>query len=178
MHERCGQVEPPLHPARVGAYEPVDRRSDVDELEHLLEPRPNLVRPEPVQAALEREKLSAGLPIVERGVLKGDPDAQPHLLGIFHHVVARDQRGPRRRVEQGAEHPDERGLAGAVRAEETVDLPAADLRSMPSTAGLDPYFLTRAVVLTAGMRRRAGATGRGLAAADGHPHLSNILASI
>ncbi len=37
VHEGGGQVEPALHAPRISAYEPVDGRADVDEIEDLIE---------------------------------------------------------------------------------------------------------------------------------------------
>src|SRR6202021_2953250 len=89
---------------------------------HLIQTGTYLVRPQPVEATLEREQLPAGLPVVERCVLEGDADSHPALLRVRHDVVTGHPRRPRSRVEECAEDPNESGLPRAVRAEEAVDL--------------------------------------------------------
>ena len=127
VDQRRGQVEPALHPPRVGLDLAVDGGADVDEAEHLRHAGQAFVAPEPVEPALEVEELSARLAVVESGVLEGDADLEADLLGIAGHVVAGDESPAPRRAQQGAEHADQRRLAGAVRAEEPVDLARGDL---------------------------------------------------
>ena len=54
-------------------------------------------------------------------------DAAPHLRGLADHVVPGDGGGARRGLEQGGQHPQCGGLAGAVRAEERDDLALLDV---------------------------------------------------
>src|SRR2546422_962222 len=56
------------------------------------------------------------------GVLEHQADVAPDLAALVHHVVACHQRGPPSRFHEGAQHPDRRRLAGAVRPEETEAL--------------------------------------------------------
>jgi hypothetical protein len=55
--------------------------------------------------------------------LRDDANRSPHAVGLFDHIEAVDERGPRRRRQQRHQHPDERRLAGAVRSQKSEDLP-------------------------------------------------------
>lgn len=79
-----------------------------------------------VEAGLEPQQLAAGLLVVEGGVLQGDTDAEPDLIGLAGDIVAGHECPAPGRREQRAEDADERGLASAVRAQEAVDGPLVD----------------------------------------------------
>ncbi len=100
--------------------------ADVDEADHVVHPGRDVGLAQAVQPALQVQHLPPGLLAVDRGVLQGHPDPQPDVTGLGHHVEAGDRRRSRRRRDQRAEHLDRRGLAGAVRTEEPVDLAVAD----------------------------------------------------
>ena len=134
VHERGREVEPPLHAAGIRADLAIERVADVDHGRQLLDPLFGLPAAQAVEAPLEPQQLDAGLLAVERDVLEGDADAQPHLLGLGRDVVAGHDRAATGRRQQRAEHADGGGLAGRVRPEEAVDLPGATSRSRPSTA--------------------------------------------
>ena len=154
MHERGGEVEPPLHAAGVGADAAIEGVAEVDEGAQLRDPQLDLRCRESVEAALEAQQLEAGLLRVECDVLERDTDPQAHLLGLGGDLVARHGRLAAARREQRAEHPDGRGLAGAVGSEEAVDLAGADLEV--ETVDCDDVA-----------ERAAQATGRDRAAAGG-----------
>ena len=86
----------------------------------------DLVAAEAVELTLEAEQLEAGLLGVERDVLQGDADAQPHGLLLRGDVVAGHDGLPAGRREQRAEHLHGGGLPGPVGAEQAVDLTAVD----------------------------------------------------
>ena len=62
------------------------------------------------------------------------PMREPHRVRLGGDVVAGDRGPPAVGRQQGAEHADGGGLAGAVGAEEAVDLAPPTVRSRPSTA--------------------------------------------
>ncbi len=126
MDQRRGQVEAALHAPGVGVDLAVDGGADVDQGEDLGHAGQAFVAAEPVETGLEVEELPARLAVVESGVLEGDADLEADELGMAGHVVAGDESPAPRRAQQGAEHADERRLAGAVRAEEPVDLARGD----------------------------------------------------
>ena len=107
--------------------EPFEGVADVDEVGQLGETQVDLPLVQAVEPALESKQLDAGLLGVERGVLQGDADAQPHRFGVVGDVVAGDDGSAAGGGDQGAEHPDHRGLAGAVGAQEAVDLAGLDV---------------------------------------------------
>ena len=88
----------------------------------VVQPPVDLVAVQAVEAALEAQQLAAGLLVVEGGVLQRHADAQAHGVGLGGDVVAGDPGPPAGRQQQRAQHPHGGGLAGAVGAEEAVDL--------------------------------------------------------
>src|SRR4029077_19533955 len=79
-----------------------------------------------VEKALQAEQLAPGLLGVERRLLKCCPDVQPHPAGVGCHVMACDDGASSSGRQQRAEHPHGCGLAGAVWAQEAVDLASRD----------------------------------------------------
>jgi hypothetical protein len=59
--------------------------------------------------------------------LRDVADAAPHLLGLLDHVEPGHRGGALGGTQQGGEHPERGGLAGAVRAEESDDLTLGDV---------------------------------------------------
>lgn len=75
---------------------------------------------------MEAEEFASGLLLVEGGVLEGDADAAADLVGLGYGVVAGDGDGAAGGEEEGDEHSDDGGFAGAVGSEEAVDFAALD----------------------------------------------------
>ena len=127
VDQRHGQVESTLHAARVGLDAIVDGAADVDQTDDVVHPPRDVRRRQPVEPTLQIEQFAPGLFPVERRILESDTDAEPDGAGVALDVVAGHDRGARCRRQQRAEHLDARGLSGAVRAEEAVDLTRRDL---------------------------------------------------
>jgi len=62
--------------------------------------------------------------LVDRRVLAGQPNAGPHLLRMLADVDPGDARAAPIGRQQGGQHPDQGGLAGAVGPEQPVDAAA------------------------------------------------------
>jgi len=71
--------------------------------------------------------LTSGEVLVDRGVLTGEPDDAPDLVGLLHDVVPQDGGRPRVGLEDGGEDPHRRRLAGAVRAQQAQHGAGLDL---------------------------------------------------
>ena len=80
-----------------------------------------------MERALHVEQLSAGHQRVDRRLLEGHPDRAADIVGLADHVVAGYERRAGGGAEEGGEDADQGGLAGAVGAEEAVDLSGVDL---------------------------------------------------
>ena len=97
--------------------------SQLDDLEHLLDPRariPAVVVGEQVQV------LAAGQVGVEPRALD-EPRYPVECLGALNEgIAAEEPRGTGTRADQAEQHPQERRLAGAVRAEIPEDVPTLD----------------------------------------------------
>ena len=92
---------------------------ELEAFEHLGAAAPCLGACEVVQAPDHLEVLQAGQVLVDRGVLSGEPDDVPQLLRVTDDVVSRHGGVTRVRVEEGREDPHNRGLARAVRPEQS-----------------------------------------------------------
>ena len=127
MDERRGEVEPAPHPARVGADPPVGGLSEPDPLEQRVAAALASAPTRPCSVACSADQLAAGHQRVERRLLQRDPDRAAHLGRLVDDVVAGDRRPAAGRTQQRGQHPHGGRLAGAVGAEEGVDLALGDL---------------------------------------------------
>ena len=121
------QVESALHAAGIGLHAPVGRFEQVDPLQQRLGPRLALCLRHAVERRLQADQLATGHQRVECRLLQGDADRAPDSRSVVDDIVAGDRRPPAARLQQGRQHPHRRRLAGAVGAEEAVDLALADL---------------------------------------------------
>ena len=126
--EREREVEPALHPARVAADLAVGGVGEADPLEQFAAALVALGLAEAVQGGLQAHVLAAGQQRVERGLLQGGADRGAHLRPFLDDVEAGDAGGAGGGREEGGQHQHRRRLAGAVGAEEAVDLALGDLR--------------------------------------------------
>ena len=83
------------------------------------------------QPAEQVEVLAGGEVLVDRGVLPGHADQLAHHVRVLLHVDAEDLRAAAVHGQQGREHLEHRGLAGAVGSEDAEDLAAAYLQVDP-----------------------------------------------
>src|SRR5215212_10937746 len=122
VHQREGEVQTALHPARVAAHLPVGGLLEPDALQELLPAPPALLAREAVQRGLQVKVLAALQERVERRLLQRRPDSGPHLRPLVHDVVAgyggRATRGRKER----RQHQNGRRLPRPVRPQEAVDL--------------------------------------------------------
>ena len=75
----------------------------------------------------ETQVLKDGQVFVERELLGHIAHLQAQFLGFLGHAAAENGCLPRGRHQQSAQEPHRRGLAGAVRAQETEDAAARDV---------------------------------------------------
>jgi hypothetical protein len=122
VDERGRQVEPAAHPAGVGADATVGCSLQPHAAQERLGASLPLAAGQPVQGGLEADQLAAGHQRVERRLLERHADGPAHLRWVLDHVVTGDTRGSPGGSKQRAEHSHRGRLAGAVRAEEGVDL--------------------------------------------------------
>ena len=125
-HEARGDVEPAPHAAGEGLDLAVGRLAEPEGGEQLVRPRLRLAAAIAEEPAEEDEILVAGQVLVDRGELPGEADPAAHRVGIGDHVEPEHAGAAAVGLEQRREHAHDRGLAGAVRAQEPVDRAAAD----------------------------------------------------
>ena len=80
-----------------------------------------------MELARKDEGLAPGREGVERRGLEREPETLADLVGLRVHVDAVDADRPLRRVEQGRQDADRRGLAGAVRSEQAEERAPRDV---------------------------------------------------
>jgi hypothetical protein len=139
------QVEAALHPARVAAHLAVGGVGEADPLQQLVAAALALGLAEAVEGGLQAHVLAAGQQRVERRLLQRGADRRPHPRPLLDDVEAADPRGAGGGREEGGQHQHRRRLAGAVGAEEAVDLALGDLE-------VDPVDGPGAVLELAGQR--------------------------
>ena len=126
VHEREGEIEAPLHPARVRADAAVGGEDEADALEQLVSALGALMARYAVQRGLEAQVVAAGEQRIERRLLQRGADRRSHLRPLLDDVEAGDPRRACRRWQQRRQHVDGRRLPGTVRAEKPVDLAGRD----------------------------------------------------
>jgi hypothetical protein len=82
--------------------------------------------------------------VVERDAAWQVPHAPPDCDGRPHDIQVEDRRGAGRRVQVPQQQPDERALAGAVRAQEAEDLALPDLERQVVEGADGPVVLRQA----------------------------------
>ena len=111
VHQAAGDLEPALHAAGelhddVGAA--VGQRHH---LQDLVDPALGVGAAQPVEVGVEPEVLLGGQLQVQGLLLEDQPDPAAHLVALGDDVEPGDPGGAGRRVADGAEHLDGRGLA-------------------------------------------------------------------
>src|SRR5262245_822826 len=136
LEQRRRDLEPAQHPAGERASEPVEKRAELHRFDGLLDPRPPLAPGDARRAAVELEVLVGRERAVDRDRLRDVADRLAHGEPVADHVVARDEGRPRSRLQQRRQHADRRGLARAVRAEQSERLAGRHVEADPGH-GLD-----------------------------------------
>src|SRR5579884_2082231 len=121
--ERGGDAEALPHPVRVAADAIVGAVGEVDELEHLVDARAGAVAVEVGEQAQVAPARQVG---VEPRPLDEPGDAVERPRALDERVASVQLDAARRRPDQAEHHPQRRRLAGAVRAEEAVDVAGVD----------------------------------------------------
>ena len=122
MDERARDLEPSFHAGRERPHQAVAPLRELDQMQHLVDPALAPRRRHAIDEAVEIEVLVHGQAIVERGLLEHHAEAAPRLQRMGDDVDAADPRGAAVGLEDGAEDVEQRGLAGAVRAEQREQL--------------------------------------------------------
>ena len=125
-HDARRDVQPAPHPARVVLGEPAGSVRDAECLEQLGRARLGGSPLQPEQAPDQDEVLAPRQVFVHRGELARQADEASHGVGLAHDVVPEHARGAGVGAEERREHPHRRRLAGAVRAQDSIDRAAAD----------------------------------------------------
>ena len=140
VRQRLGDHHPALHAAGEGHHLVVALVPQRQIAQHPLDV--GRVGRAPEQAAAELTRRPDALERVGGQLLRDQADLEPRLAVVAQDVVAVDPHRAPRRGDDAADDADERGLAGAVGAEQREDLALADLevdrlqRHQPRRIGL------------------------------------------
>src|SRR6516162_6256092 len=118
MDEGARDFEPALHAGRERPHQAFAPIRELDEMQHLVDPALAPRRRHAIDEAMEVEIFIYGQAIVERRLLEHHAETAPRLQRVRDHVDAADPRGAAVGLEDGAEDVEQRGLAGAIRAEQ------------------------------------------------------------
>src|SRR5215211_973303 len=117
VHERAGEEDPPLHPAREGVHPLAALLGEGKALEQLPCPLPRLLFRDPVVAGMVEQGLLDGKELVEVYLLRRDPDHAPRLPELPVGVPAEHLDRPRIWPRQAHYAVYERRLARPVGTE-------------------------------------------------------------
>ena len=160
VDERRGEVEPAAHAARVGADPAV---GGLDEARPGRAAPRRGARPSARRQAVQR-RLEAGSARGRSSAGRARPPGARRrssartARGLGDDVVAGDRGAAAGRAQERGQHPHRGRLAGAVRAEEGVDLALGDLEVDP-VDGLEPLAKLRSRPVTSIAATRGNRTG-------------------
>ena len=123
VQERGAHHQPLLHAVREALDQLVAPAAQLEQIEHLADARLDGAVVHAVEAAVEAQELAGGELLVDERPVGDEAERRLRRLGRRRQVVAVDEDPAGGGLEQPGDHPDRRGLAGAVGAEEAVDLP-------------------------------------------------------
>ena len=126
VQDAARDLEAPPHAAGEVARDLVAALPEADLVEPVLDPLAQRAAREAVHLSLDREVLADGQVLVGRLRLGNRADRAPHGGPVGDDVVALDTGAARGRRQERRQHPDEGRLAGAVGAEQAVDLAGLD----------------------------------------------------
>jgi hypothetical protein len=124
VEDRCRQVQPPLHAARIGVDQVAAALAESDELERPDDALGETRRRHPVDAAEEGQVLLGRQELVERERLRRHADAGANGR-LPRRAQAADVDLAGRRLDDAHRHVDGRALAGAVRPQQPENLTLA-----------------------------------------------------
>ena len=127
VDQRVRQAEALLHPARQRLDVGVALVGEVDELEQVADHPAPRRRAEAVAAGEEVEVLPDLHVVVDPERVRHEPEDATYLVGVPGDGPAGDLGLTGRRQQERREHPERRGLARAVRPDETEDLALGDV---------------------------------------------------
>ena len=104
MDEPHSQVEPPLHPAGIGLDRVPGPAGEADLIEDTVNCLVELLARKAVQPAPKAEVLSPGQILVERRLLRDDPEPGLHRDRVERQIHPVEQDAPLVRPEQAGEH--------------------------------------------------------------------------
>ena len=126
MAERLGDHHPPFHAA--GQFnDPGVSLFPQRKFAQQLFDIGGVGRP-PEESAAEGRRLVDGRENVERDLLRHEPDNRPRGAIVPDDVVSINEDFARSHRHRAADDPDQRRLAGAVRAQESKNLASGDLQ--------------------------------------------------
>src|SRR2546428_1169514 len=116
--ERGCEAQPLAHAERVGAVSLGTHRAEPDLSQRGLDARRARARTTILSRLVETPEILAAIePRIESRALDEGPHLGEHLQTGSRHWLAKKTKRSRRRGDEAEQHPDRRGLTGAIRAD-------------------------------------------------------------
>ena len=129
MHQRLRHQHPPLHAAREHAHVGVGLVGEVEAGEDLVDP--GVVAADAEITRLQAQRFAHGEEGVEHQFLRHHAKLAPRLAVVGHHVVTHHRQRALVDPRQTGQCGDQRGLAGAIGAEQAEEFALADRQIHP-----------------------------------------------
>jgi hypothetical protein len=126
MLERAGDLEPALHPAREPLHVVAAAVPEIDQAQQGFGPQAAFGARHAIKNAMQLHIFRRRQLIIKAGVLEDDAKGAARLERLLDGVVIGNQEPALARRKHGGQHLDGRGLAGAVGAKKSDDLPLLD----------------------------------------------------
>ncbi len=142
MNQAARDFEPAAHPAGIGSDEILRAIANPHHVEQTLGALAPLPARHPVELAIDVDIFPSGEVEIGGHRLWNHADFFPHPGRMPRNILAGDVRLARGRRQQCSQHAHQRGLAGAIGAEETKHLAALDFEVDPFYSGEAAEALT------------------------------------
>ena len=127
VHQASGDLQPPLHPARVVLQENVGLLSQVYQVQNILDPLLPQAGVHAVHPAVEVQVLPARELAVHAGILEDHPDGAAHGVPLSADIMTPDQGAAIGGPDHCGEHLDYGALARAVGSQEAKEFALLDM---------------------------------------------------
>ena len=124
VHERPGDRQPSLHPARQRLDLVVRAFAQLDEIDELIRPPAEVAPGQTEVAAVDDDVLADRQLHVQRVLLRHDAEPRANVCALRHRIQAEDAERSLRRRRDAPDHSHRRRLSRSVRSEKAEGLAA------------------------------------------------------
>ena len=158
VHERPGDRQPSLHPARQRLDLVVGAFAQLDEIDELVRPPAEVAPGQAEVAAVDDDVLADRQLHVQRVLLRHDAEPRADVRALRHRIQAEDAQRSRRRRRDAPDHSHRRRLPAPFGPRKPKASPRCTSKSTPSTAASPPKRLISPRACTNGSAAPASTT--------------------